>query len=450
VSSSALEDVSPTPLPESLRRLETLVSPYAGIVRSVHTTLAATDDAPFVTASCELAETRAAIGAAIDANAISWGTSRSEAVAAAVGEAAERYSAGLVPDGEVVLASADELGGAAVDPARFALFHPRQYADPGFRARPFTRSTRVRWVRGFEVASGRPAWLPVQLVYLAGLPRAGDEELIGYATSNGLACRPTFEEAILSGLLEVVERDAFALTWYNRLSLPRVRAEEDSELSSFLEAYVAPTGLPCRVVDLSVFHRVPTLLAVVRGRGDDGVALSIGAASAPTASLAARKAITEAFATRAWARQLRLRRPGDTFADGFDGVSDFDDHVLLYALPAHAARAAFLDASTETRALDEVPGLEAPGIRTSIEANLERLRAGSGARAYAVDVTAPDVRAAGLHVVKVLVPELCQLDVLHRARFLGGERLYLAPWRLGLRSAPLGWDEVNPDPHPFP
>jgi ribosomal protein S12 methylthiotransferase accessory factor len=450
VSASVLEDVGATPLSESLRRLETLVSPYAGIVRAVHTTLAATDDAPFVTASCELAETRAAIGAAIDANAVSWSTSRDEAVAAAIGEAAERYSAGLVPDGEVVLASADELGGAAVDPARFALFHPRQYAAPGFRARPFTQSTRVRWVRGFELASGQPAWLPVQLVYLAGLPPAEGEELIGYATSNGLACRPTLEEAVLGGLLEVVERDAFALTWYNRLSLPRVCLEQDSELASFLEAYVVETGLPCRVVDLSVFHRLPTLLAVVRGREDDGVALSIGAASAPTASVAARKAVAEAFATRAWARQLRLRRPDDPFAGGFDAVSDFDDHVLLYALAAHAGRAAFLDASDETRALDEVPALGAAGVRRSIETILDRLRTRSGATAYGVDVTAPDVRTAGLHVVKVLVPELCQLDVLHRARFLGGERLYLAPWRLGLRPAPLAWNEVNPDPHPFP
>jgi ribosomal protein S12 methylthiotransferase accessory factor len=70
--------------------------------------------------------------------------------------------------------------------------------------------------------------------------------------------------------------------------------------------------------------------------------------------------------------------------------------------------------------------------------------------AYAVDVTAPDVRAAGLSVVRVLVPELCQLDLFHRGRFLGGRRLYEAAWKLGLRGQPLAVHEVNPDPHPFP
>ena len=37
-----------------------------------------------------------------------------------------------------------------------------------------------------------------------------------------MACGATLEEAILSGLLELVERDAFLIAWYNRLSLPLV------------------------------------------------------------------------------------------------------------------------------------------------------------------------------------------------------------------------------------
>jgi hypothetical protein len=50
----------------------------------------------------------------------------------------------------------------------------------------------------------------------------------------------------------------------------------------------------------------------------------------------------------------------------------------------------------------------------------------------------------------VVTPELCMLDVVHAARFLGGTRLYVAALALGLRSRPLDEDEVNPDPHPFP
>jgi ribosomal protein S12 methylthiotransferase accessory factor len=94
----------------------------------------------------------------------------------------------------------------------------------------------------------------------------------------------------------------------------------------------------------------------------------------------------------------------------------------------------------------DVPRLGAGG---EIEALIDRIeRAGSSA--YAVDVTSPDVRRLGLHVVKTLAPELCALDVSHRARFLGGRRVLHAAAELGLLPRALRADELNPDPHPFP
>jgi ribosomal protein S12 methylthiotransferase accessory factor len=84
-----------------------------------------------------------------------------------------------------------------------------------------------------------------------------------------------------------------------------------------------------------------------------------------------------------------------------------------------------------------------------IQALVERVEA-QGAHAYVVDVTAPDVREAGLAVAKVVVPELCSLDVSYATRFLGGRRLYEAPWRLGLAPRAESPADLNPYPHPFP
>ena len=80
----------------------------------------------------------------------------------------------------------------------------------------------------------------------------------------------------------------------------------------------------------------------------------------------------------------------------------------------------------------------------------ERAYARHGVSAYAVDVTSPDVRSAGFRVARVIAPELCQLDVIEQARFLGGSRLYEAAYEAGLVERRLTVDEVNPDPHPFP
>lgn len=444
-----LAALDPTPLEESLRRLETLVSKHTGVVRSRQRFLAAADDAPLVSVACELADSRDLIGTDVDARAIAWAPSRRAATAAAIGEAAERYSASWLPESRLVLASAAELGVAAVEPERFALFGPEQYGDPGFACRPFTRETRVRWVRGLRLPDGAPAWLPAQLVYLTAVPPASGETLVGYATSSGLACGPTLEEALAGALLEVVERDAFMLTWYARLSLPVLDLAGESQLERFLGQYVQPTGLRVSAVDLSVFHEIPTVLALVRGTREGDVALAVGAAAGARASDACTKAFGEAFACRAWARLLLASDPRRRFEPDFADVADFEDHVRLYAMHEQAGRADFLDRSRELRRLADAPELPGQTAIARLEAVTDRL-ARAGIVAYAADVTAPDVRAAGLHVVRVLVPELCQLDLFHRGRFLGGRRLYEEAWRLGLRTRPLAPHELNPDPHPFP
>jgi ribosomal protein S12 methylthiotransferase accessory factor len=441
--------IEATPLDESLRRLETLVSAHTGVVRSVRRYLAATDDAPLVSVACELADTRDLIGADVDARAIAWAPSRRMATAAAIGEAAERYSASWRPDRELVLATAAELGDAAVDPTRFALFRRDQYEQPGFDCRPFTRGTRIRWVRGVRLPEGAPAWLPAQLVFLTGLPPVEGETLIGYSTSSGLACGPTFEEALERALLEVVERDAFMLTWHSRLSLPLVDLGAEPELGRFLTQYVQPTGLRVSAVDLSAFHRVPTVLALVRSDRPGTVALAVGAAAASRPAAASVKALGEAFAGRAWARLVLASAPDRRFEPDFADVTDFEDHVHLYALHEYAGRADFLDRSSERRRFRDLPELAGETAAARIVGLTERL-AQEALSAYAVDVTAPDVRAAGLRVVRVVVPELCQLDLFHRGRFLGGSRLYEAAWKLGLQPQPLAIHEVNPDPHPFP
>jgi ribosomal protein S12 methylthiotransferase accessory factor len=377
------------------------------------------------------------------------GASWSEAAVAAIGEAVERYSGAFVPEERVVLASARELGPAAVPPERFALFAAWQYAKAGFPFRRFTRDTVVGWVQGFALPDGDEAYLPAQLVYL-GDPRGRPGETpIGYATSNGLACGPTLEEAVLSALLEAVERDAFMLAWYGSLSLPQLDWASDPDLSAYDERTFRPTGLRYAAIDLSVFLDVPVVLAVVRNAGSEPSPLAVGAGCAPSVGAAWKKALSEAFAVRAWARSLVLEQPDRRFRpDGAD-VRTFADHVHFYADAERARAGTFLDAATERRSVREIPSLEGPDVAALVRATCDRL-ARSGERAYAVDVTSPDIADAGLNVAKVLAPGLCQLDVSHSWRYLGGDRLVHAAHRLGLRHRPLAASEVNPFPHPFP
>jgi ribosomal protein S12 methylthiotransferase accessory factor len=433
-------------LPERLRRA---VSPYTGIVRELEECLHATSDPPHFRYACEVAHGDDLLGAPLDhlAGIGGAGLTRAEAAAAAVGEALERYSATYVPSERIVLASARELGTEAVAPERFALFSPRQYAEPGFPFRRFTAEARVPWVEGRSLPDGRRAWLPAELVFL-GDPVAAGSERIAYATSSGMACAEEPEAALERGLCELLERDAFTIVWANALSLPLLDWSAHDRIAAIDRCLFAPVGLTYSVVDLSAFHGLPSLLAIVRAPAGRPGALGVGAGTAATLERAWWKALSEAFAARAAAAKLSLLG-GDDLGPRGAAVASFEDHIRYYAEERRASAAAFLDTSPARVAASAVPRLEGDSAAARVRALCARVEAARSS-AYAVDVTAPDVRDLGLTVVKVVAPELCMLDVVHAARFLGGRRLYRAAFELGLRPAPLEPGGVNRDPHPFP
>ena len=412
--------------------LDSLVSPYVGVVRGVQEALACPEDARLAAAACETSHPHVLTGGGSGRSA--W-----DARAAAIGEAVERYAASIVDPDRLVVASARELGRRAVDPSRFALFSERQYRTARFPYVRFDRDTRLAWIEAATLPDGEPALVPAQLVHLAGHE---NDPPICRTTSSGLACQTTAAAATLAALLELLERDAFMLTWKARLSWPLLDWTGNEGLESFARTFLRPTGLRCRVVDLSAIWRVPIAAAVARSTVVDSAPLGVGAAAGTTVERAVTKALDEAVRVRTWAQALRRSGTRPTPADDVD---ELDDHVRFYAEPANAARVDFLDRSPLHRVVEHVPPLGEPHVE-EICSRLAR----RGIRAYAVDVTSPDVREAGLAVVRVLAPELCALDVEHRARLHGARRLYEEPLRLGRSTHVLTEDDLNPDPHPFP
>lgn len=432
-------------LPSPLRRA---LSPYTGIVRSLEECLPSTSEPALFRFSGVVGRGRGLLGSPLDhLDGIGGsGQSRAEASAAAVGEALERYSATYVPHERIVVGSAVELGGEAVDPGRFALFSDRQYESDGFPFERFTPALHIPWVQGWSVQNRRPAWLPAELVFLGDVVPDGSHR-IGYATSSGAACGSSTNEALARGLCEVLERDAFMIVWANRLSLPLVDLDGNERLIELEREFFVAAGLRYSVVDLSRFHQLPSVLAVVRAPTGFPGALGVGAGTASTLERAWWKALAEAFASRSAGAKLELidSQP----LDSPETVVSFEAHIRYYADHAHAATTSFLDGNGERTVAGAIPALEGSSIEERVAQLSARIDA-AGSTAYAVDVTSPDVRELGLFVVKVVAPELCSLDVAHGARFLGGRRLYDAPVELGLRPEPLCEDDVNPEPHPFP
>jgi ribosomal protein S12 methylthiotransferase accessory factor len=435
-----------TPLAESLARLENAVSPLTGIVTRVVRSTHMPDETSLPSLACQLASARRTLGTETVEYGSGASTDHERARAAAIGEALERYSGSLLPYERLQRCTARSLGPRAIPPEHLSLFHPLQVAHPSFPFGAFTEDTETVFAEGVSLADGGPAYAPAELVYLRPPPLP--TRPIGYSTSSGLACGPTWCEATLAALLELIERDAVMLAWNCRLSLPCLDWSCDARARALDDRFFRPTGLRYAVVDGSAFMGVPVAISVLHGHPGSRTALAVGAACAAFPSDAWSKALSECFGVYRWLGRAVADR--DTSRpESPEDVQTFDDHMLYYASEETAERAAFLDAAPERRRLTDVPPLPGATPQQQLDALLDGLTR-RGIAVSTFDVTSPDVRSLGLRVVRVLAPGLCPLDVSHTARFLGGSRLYTAAADAGLLDRRLTLMDINPDPHPFP
>ena len=185
-----------------------LISSKVGLIKSIGNGIRrAQDPATFAmgVAPSDLSQYSEILNAA---KAGGGGESLEMALASTIGEAVERYCMLFYDKSTMVSGSYRELGDDAVHPELLRLYSRDQVErkGPNVRLTYFTEETKINWVWGYSLTHKRPRLVPATLVYLQYILDDG-EHSIGRNASTGLAAGATIEEAILTGLLEVVERE---------------------------------------------------------------------------------------------------------------------------------------------------------------------------------------------------------------------------------------------------
>jgi oxazoline/thiazoline synthase len=246
------------------------------------------------------------------------------------------------------------------------------------------------------------------------------------ADSNGCAAGNTLEEAIVQGFLELVERDAYAIWWYNRLQRPQL------DLSQFDDSYVrdlqrqlAESGRKLWVLDVTSDLGVPTFVAVTHWMQNGRENIEFGSGAHFDTKIALLRALTELNQFLS----LGLMGGGTGEKSSLDGATPLrlDDYPYLTPsgkplVPADlGSKFGDLDTSEQVSAC----------VRLAKQAGLDFL---------VLNQTRPDIEVP---VVRVIVPGL-----RHFYRRFGRGRLYDVPIKLGLRDRPLKENEFNPiHPH---
>ncbi len=369
------------------------------------------------------------------------GVSDAQARVSALCEALERYS-GEFSGGEIRVKRAfrDWPAGEAIHPNDVMGYSQQQYADKAaWDARqshfnrvpePFDDAVPVDWTPIWSLTHQRHKYLPTQLLYCRAPATAGDDTFYCFGCSNGNASGNTLEEAILQGFFELVERDAVALWWYNRLSRPGVALESFAEpyLLELKDYYMRQHQREIWALDLTSDLGIPVFVAVSRVVGEDADELLIGMGC----HLDARIALQRAFAEMN--QMLGMAQRGE-----HGKLVVEDPEVLNWLRTATLANQPYCaaDPARPTKHFGEYP-LQHSGDFLQDIAHCRRIVESQGMEMLVLDQTRADV---GLPAVKVVVPGLRHFW----ARFAPG-RLYDVPVRMGWLAKPLRENELNPIP----
>ncbi|OII64977.1 cyclodehydratase [Streptomyces sp. CC53] len=346
-------------------------------------------------------------------------------------------------------------GVPALDPADCGFYAPETYAaDP--LVSPFDPDRPIPWVWGHSLRDDRPVLVPARLAhYGAGV----DADNFVFECSNGCATGGSLEEAVLFGLLELIERDAFLLAWYGRARLteidlascrtPAVRSMADrAALHGYdVHAFDTRMGLAVPVV---------TALAVRRDGGHGSLSFAAAAGFDPEGTVEAALSEVLTYIPYLPYQVAERRTELEAMTRDFTKVLHLKDHAQLYGLPSMVHHAAEYLSPAAVRPLTELYGdWERRRPRTGdLLDDLRLVRddlCAAGFDVIAVDQTTPEQHRMGLHTVSTTVPGLLPLDFgWTRQRALRMPRLRTGLRDAGRRPDPLRDDEVKTVPHPFP
>ena len=350
-----------------------------------------------------------------------------------------------------VVASLAALGDAALDPRVCGLYTEEFHAaEPDVR--PFTPDREIAWVWGWSLRDRRPVLVPEILTYYSA--PGGLAERFVQESSNGCASGGCLEEAVYFGLMEVIERDAFLLSWYGQAALPEIDPGTVTrpETRALIDRLTL-IGYPPRFFDTRVSFDVPVVTAVA-ARADGGLgALCFGAGASldPEEALAAGLSEIATDAAKVRGRTERDEARLRTLAADFDQVVRLHDHPMLYGLPEMRRHAAFLlDGPRERVPLADLRVPLADDLREDLERCVDQVTR-AGFDVIVVEQAGPEQARLGLATDSVLVPGLIPIDFgWRRQRALSMPRLRTAFREAGRAAADLTATDLNPAPHPFP
>jgi ribosomal protein S12 methylthiotransferase accessory factor len=342
------------------------------------------------------------------------GSTAEQGEASALMESIERYSG--IFQGDEIRATrqfGDFAPGEALLPNDVQLFSETQFKNRFLQQpddshpvpEPFDPLAKTEWSPVSSLRDKRFKYLPTGLLYFF---------YGGFHTdSNGCAAGNTRDEAIVQGFLELIERDAYAIWWYNRVQRAEVDLEQfDDFYVRDLQTQFAEAGRKLWVLDVTSDLGIPTYVAIMHWMQNGHENIEFGSGAHFDRRIALLRSLTEL--TQFMSVGMMGGASGEK--PSLDGVTPLRLEDYPFLIPS------------DRPVVPPAPSLKLHNnTRDQVIACVE-IAARAGYDFLVLDQTQPDVEVP---VVRVLVPGL-----RHFYRRFAPGRLYDVPVKLGLLDRP--------------
>lgn len=315
------------------------------------------------------------------------GISKDHAKASAMMEGFERYSAERQDSDKTVVATAGEIQeyGNYIDPKSLNL--PKELEKKDISDMP------LEWSMSRDLISDSDFYIPTNAIFHPYI-HGNDVVSLFKSNTNGLASGNVLEEAILHGMFEVIERDAwsiFELTHknYAQIDLDSIKSDLINETISKFE----DKGVKIKLMDFTADVNIPTIAA----SADDTITrdaglLTLGIGTHLDPEVAILRALTEVAQSRA--TQINGAREDTVRADfareaGYERMKRINRYYFRQ--------------EEEQIELDSIENKSTSSITEDINIVKDELIANDIERILYADLTRPELDVS---VVRVVIPEM--------------------------------------------
>lgn len=402
----------------TVREWKKLVDPMLGIVSSC-VSAPSTLNLKFCIATTDIGgldTSYQGLRRALAFRAFGKGATEDEAQASALGEAIERYS--IVFQGNEIRRNSTFSAfwtNEAIDPSSCLLMSDAQYVSSAGNLERFRPDKAREWSPLWSLTEQDWRWLPTEYLYFSyPVTRS-----VCPADSNGLAAGNTISEAVVQGFLELIERDAFAIWWANRIH-PPIYVREEIYTLSLDEQLKVYTSMRRKIEFLDLTHdaAIPVVLALSWCESECGGQQILFAAGAHfDARIAALRAIGE------------INQKLTAIESGWKPAAQLAHWLETARIQDYPQLSSGTMARTPSIKIGENHSLVQACVDAARRINVNLL---------VLNATRPDI---GVPVVKVVCPGLRH----YWPRYAPG-RLYDVPVQLGWREWSLSENELDPPP----